>query len=243
MAREAADVHGLTPDMVALIFSPHDEHSEMLPLIRRNVSLLMLSGAKSELQDLEARKNFDPFDAEYMERFGLSPQDVASQFFQSIPEAVRQAIFRAIDVSTSQPYRGKIQSGVQADIGEIIKTSIAVAETPAQLAASIRDVLGGELARSRAKMIGRTESTMALNAGHYEALQAIEASDLVLGREWLAVGDHTTRETHLAAHGQKVGKAEPFIVGGYECRYPGDVSLPAQERARCRCTTIGVIAE
>ena len=86
-----------------------------------------------------------------------------------------------------------------------------------------------------------TEITFSLNAGHQAALESIADSGDVLGKEWLAIGDDSTRETHLAAHGQIVAVKTNFTVGGYECWYPGDVTLPAQERTNCHCTIVATI--
>ena len=59
--------------------------------------------------------------------------------------------------------------------------------------------------------IARTEATSALNCGHYAVLQELDASELIVGREWLAIGDDDTRETHLAAHGQVAAKWQPSL--------------------------------
>jgi SPP1 gp7 family putative phage head morphogenesis protein len=229
------------------VFNADAEHKELQPIVRRNVAALMANGAKSELAALErhrrARKAIDPLDPEYGERFGLDAHDLVEQFIESIPPAIRQAIRHAVDETTRQPYWRAIQDNVAGDIGDIIKTSIDAGDSPTAMAARIRYELGGEGARQRAAMIARTETTGTLNAGHAAAIESIEASDLVVGREWLAIGDDDTRETHLAVHGHVAAKAQKFIVGGFEARYPGDCNLPAQERVRCRCTVVAAFAE
>jgi len=96
----------------------------------------------------------------------------------------------------------------------------------------------------RGDVIARTESIDALRAGHHESLrQATEAGDVAEGdvtREWDATGDRLTRPTHSRADGQKVKGNVPFIVGGFQLRYPGDSSLgaPAREVVQCRCLEI-----
>src|SRR5690348_14956662 len=79
VAREVADVHGLTPEMVALVFNADAEHAELMPVVRRNVAGLMIAGAQSQLEQLERRKprkSIDPLDPEYGERFDLDPHDL-----------------------------------------------------------------------------------------------------------------------------------------------------------------------
>ena len=93
----------------------------------------------------------------------------------------------------------------------------------------------------RGDVIARTESINALRAGQHESLrQATEAGDVKEGdvtREWDSSGDARTRETHVRADGQIVRGNEPFNVGGYQLRYPGDSSMgaPAEETILCRC--------
>jgi len=93
----------------------------------------------------------------------------------------------------------------------------------------------------RGDVIARTESINALRAGQHESLrQATEAGDVKEGdvtREWDSSGDARTRETHVRADGQIVRGNEPFNVGGYQLRYPGDSSMgaPGEETISCRC--------
>ncbi len=58
-------------------------------------------------------------------------------------------------------------------------------------------------------------------------------------KQWADIGDGRERATHAAANGQRVGIDEPFTVGGFSLKYPGDSSLgaPIGETANCRCST------
>ena len=101
--------------------------------------------------------------------------------------------------------------------------------------------LQGRTVKYRGDVIARTESINALRAGQHESLrQATEAGDVLeedVTREWDSSGDARTRETHARADGQKRKGNEPFNVGGYQLRYPGDSSLgaPGEETIQCRC--------
>jgi hypothetical protein len=53
-------------------------------------------------------------------------------------------------------------------------------------------------------------------------------------KTWIAAGPNP-RPTHSDADGQSVLYGEQFVVGGYECDYPGDGALPAEERCNCYC--------
>lgn len=53
-------------------------------------------------------------------------------------------------------------------------------------------------------------------------------------KTWIAAGPNP-RPTHSDADGQSVLYGEQFVVGGYECDYPGDSALPPEERCNCYC--------
>lgn len=59
--------------------------------------------------------------------------------------------------------------------------------------------------------------------------------DVPMQKTWTAIEDAVTRPDHSDADGQTVPVDQPFIVGGYECQYPGDDDLPDEEVINCRC--------
>lgn len=93
----------------------------------------------------------------------------------------------------------------------------------------------------RGDVIARTESINALRAGQHESIvQAMTEGNVQetdVSRAWDATNDARTRRTHMFAEGQKVSGNQPFTVGGYQLRYPGDSSLgaPASITISCRC--------
>lgn len=93
---------------------------------------------------------------------------------------------------------------------------------------------------NRATVIARTETMGALNAGRHDAFNALaeEEPDEEFERIWLATDDSRTRHTHEVADGQRVPLGRPFIVGGFELRFPGDPEGPAQEVIQCRCVAL-----
>ncbi len=97
------------------------------------------------------------------------------------------------------------------------------------------------LLQLRGENIARTESLDALRAGQAEAVtQAMEQADIrpsEAQKEWSTSGDERTRMDHAIAEGQRVPMNQPFRVGGYLLRYPGDSSLgaPASQTIQCRC--------
>lgn len=116
-----------------------------------------------------------------------------------------------------------------------------------ELAARVDSVLsttGSERWPNRAVVIARTEAIGALNAGRFDAFRTYaDQEDEPLFQLWLATEDSRTRETHRLADGQRVPLGEPFTVGGFSLRFPGDPMGPPQEVIQCRCTSLLVDAD
>lgn len=105
---------------------------------------------------------------------------------------------------------------------------------------SVLSTTGSARWPNRATVIARTEAIGALNAGRFDAFNALaeEEPETVFERLWLATDDNRTRHTHNVADGQRVPLGSPFIVGGFELRFPGDPMGPPQEVIQCRCTSL-----
>lgn len=90
-----------------------------------------------------------------------------------------------------------------------------------------------------AELIGRTEANGAFNAGAFDAGQ--QRQDVLgetLYKQFWATTDQRTRNTHRIAHRQVRGYDEPFLVGGYDLRWPHDPLAPPQETINCRCALL-----
>ena len=93
----------------------------------------------------------------------------------------------------------------------------------------------------RSEVIGRTEALRSVNQASSNMYdQAVENGDLNpegVVRTWLSTGDDRTRDSHIAANGQRRALNEPFqMSSGALLQYPGDPSAPAAETILCRCT-------
>jgi hypothetical protein len=105
---------------------------------------------------------------------------------------------------------------------------------------AVLSTTGSERWPNRATVVARTEAIGALNAGRLEAFRAVTEEDPDTGYEllWLSTEDARTRETHVAADGQRVPVGSPFQVGGSSLAFPGDPSGPPQEVIQCRCSLL-----
>ncbi len=90
--------------------------------------------------------------------------------------------------------------------------------------------------RNRALVIARTESTTAANKG---ITMGAQSSDYEVQKFWLATLDGRTRRSHrVAGMGGGIDPLEPFIVGGEQMMYPGDISASAENVVNCRCVIL-----
>lgn len=85
----------------------------------------------------------------------------------------------------------------------------------------------------RARLVAENETQSLFNLSEFD--RAKEQGFKF--KEWLAMLDEKTRETHALADGQKVDIDTPFIVGNSLMMFPTDTSLgaPPEEIINCRC--------
>src|SRR3989304_4303891 len=117
--------------------------------------------------------------------------------------------------------RGQVLSGIMME------------KTPIDVMASITNIIGIRDMRgfreigatgvsAKAERIFRTETMAIQNAGSWQAKEDARKQLPDLDEVWAATGDARTRDTHLAAHGQRKDEEGYFIVGGYKARFPLD---------------------
>lgn len=79
--------------------------------------------------------------------------------------------------------------------------------------------------------VTRWIGTYTVNDATWSALSARGG----LYKRWVTMHDNAVRETHVVADGQMVRISAPFVVGGYNLRFPGDPVGPAENWINCRC--------
>jgi hypothetical protein len=140
----------------------------------------------------------------------------------------------------------RIPDEVYALVVARVEQGLRDQESIDDLTRSIDQVLtatGSERWPNRARVVARTETMGAVNAGVLRAAQldAEARGDVAPFKVWLATNDARTRETHREADQQRTLLTQPFIVGGAQLMFPGDPRGPAQEVIQCRCTILPVV--
>ena len=99
----------------------------------------------------------------------------------------------------------------------------------------------------RARRVAITETLRAHSVAHDEA---IRQSPAVEEKEWVHTGAHKNepRPNHVAMHGTRVPKNEPFrLVGAdgmvHHPHYPRDSNLPPGESINCHCMHRGIVSD
>lgn len=107
-----------------------------------------------------------------------------------------------------------------------------------RIAKAIREATSGQIGKTRAARIARTETHTAFERGSYEQAIDLKRLGLDIVTEWGATEDDRTRPDHAAADGQVVDLGKTFTVGNEAMRFPGDPRASARQVVNCRCTAL-----
>ena len=136
---------------------------------------------------------------------------------EDIPPALRAKLEKLI-ADAAKVITDETVAEIQAVLLEATGSNL----TTAEIAGALRDKVDG-LSGVRSRRIARTETAMLENAGN---LEGYKENEFVNKKGWGCEFLPTSREAHMAAHGQEVGIDEPFILDGpngpKELQYPGD---------------------
>lgn len=120
-------------------------------------------------------------------------------------------------------------------------------EAMVRLAQGIKNPKTFGTAMNRAEAVIRSETGRTFNISAYrtasETAKRIAVAGAKLGKWWLNVHDHRTREEHEQAgkdypKGKAIPWDQPFIVGGEALRFPLDPDGSPGNTINCRCQAI-----
>jgi uncharacterized protein with gpF-like domain len=84
-------------------------------------------------------------------------------------------------------------------------------------------------------------ATGAQNAGRIDGFVRAENMGIDLEQEWLATLDLRTRHEHRMLDKQRVAVGKPWMIDGYQIRFPGDPNAPGYLIYNCRCSVRGIV--
>lgn len=139
---------------------------------------------------------------------------------------------------------GATKKKVHAVVKRLVDAAIVEGESGLDLSAKIGDEFSS-LSAGRARLIARTEVTMASTNGQLEAVKSLQVPGMV--KEWVSANDDRVRDggddgadaNHADMDGVTVSLDEKFNVppdADMEC--PGDPSGGASQVCNCRCALV-----
>ena len=132
-------------------------------------------------------------------------------------------------------------------LAAILVVSIMPNLSAEEKASILRTTLGAifaELLGRRRRVVADVEAGTAFNAGNFLAAIAAQRqaqsqpdrpSIFTFQKRWVAKDDDKVRLDHRVLDGQVKTLGEPFEVGGFELRFPGDPLAPPHLTINCRC--------
>ncbi len=147
---------------------------------------------------------------------------------------MRNPLVRAhLEKFAAEKITGYVNETTRQEIRDALAEGATAGEGIEQIKRRIMDVFD-RADRVRARMIARTE---VVGSANFANVEAFRQSGVVAGKEWLAVGDNDTRDTHLELDGQVVGLGDSFEANGKRADHPGDFGDPAED-INCRCSVL-----
>jgi hypothetical protein len=180
------------------------------------------------LRTRAARAGWDKFAGQHPD-WRVRGYTSTDQYTQAHLQQVRNLLVR---------FPNEVFNMLRQDLAAAVTRGDSVQEIAEQIEHTLSRT-GSENWPNRSKVIAVTEVNGAFNAGWYGAAVQTEA-DLgrPLDKVWLASHDDHVRESHRQADGQRRPLLQPFLVGGFPLKYPGDKLGPPEEVINCRCTAV-----
>lgn len=121
---------------------------------------------------------------------------------------------------------------VRQEIARTLTQSVVKGEGIRDTAAKLKDRIDTSL--YKAQRIVQTETTKVMSKARTDGMLRVAQTGIEVNKEWVATLDGTTRDSHQALDGKRVGVDEDFKPGLFA---PGEGVDPG-EVINCRCTTV-----
>lgn len=152
-----------------------------------------------------------------------------------------------IEYIASELFAQSIESIVTTfyeDVGAVISAGIARQATRKEIQKDILNIMAKK-SKNRAETIAITETHKASShASHKRALDMRNDMGLNMQKQWIAVQDSRTRNSHIAMRDKPaIGIDEMFVVGGEKMDRPHATGASAGNVIRCRCVLKYIVVD
>lgn len=162
---------------------------------------------------------------------------------QGVPVIIpidQNAVVKAVTIDSK--IKGDLYASLGVDVNRLKKAiaseitrGIASGMLYDEIARSIKSASG--ISFRRARTITRTEAGRVQEQATYDAAQEAKAAGADVVKQWSAMMDSKTRDTHRQLDGQIREVKEYFTVNGHKALHPHGFNL-AEEDINCRCTVL-----
>lgn len=144
----------------------------------------------------------------------------------TIDSKLKEPLYESLGVDV-----GKLKKTISAEITRGIAAGYSYGEMAQGIALMAKAPL------SRARTIVRTEAGRVQEQANFDAANKAKAAGADVVKQWSAVLDGKTRDTHRELDHQIREMDKPFEIGGKKAMYPHDFGDPAED-CNCRCTLL-----
>ena len=152
----------------------------------------------------------------------------------------QNAVVKAVTIDSK--VKGDLYTALGVDVTKLKKT-IASEITRGIASGLLYDDITRNIANTssiplkRAKTITRTEAGRVQEQATFDAANKALAAGADVVKQWSAIRDGKTRDTHRTLDGQVREVNEPFTVDGHKAMHPHGFGIAAED-VNCRCTML-----
>jgi HK97 family phage portal protein len=213
-----------------------DEEEEPKKAVRvaKDVDMQKLERALNKLRPERLTEELDPTWREQMRKWGQRALDELG--IDASFDIRNPLIAEHLEQFGGKKIAGLVNEATRRELMEALREGVYAGEGIRDLQKRVVDTF--EFAsKVRARRIARTE---VIGSSNFANLQAFRLSGVVAEKEWLAVRDGNTRDTHKALDGNRARIDQPFSTGTNMAQHPGGFGVP-EEDINCRCAVLPVV--
>lgn len=148
-------------------------------------------------------------------------------------------IFREYALRYAYRIENELSDTTKEEIRKALAEGRELGYSNDRIATLIRRRVQGQISRTRAILIARTEATTASNLGAETGAKTwLNEVNQKGYQQWISRIDEETRHNHLDLNDDIIPMGEQWQVGTELADMPGDTKLSAKERCNCRCTRL-----